>query len=189
MRATVRLASLFALGAILGTAGDQLHLRAGVLSYPPGTALLLGQPPWVPLVFGAGGLALVLGHAPLLRAAGGGGARGSRRSLAWAVVWFYAAYASTALFADAPLTLAAALVAAWIARVAIAPAADGVAAGILYALLGPAFESALSATGAFHYRHPDLLRVPLWLPALYLHVSRMTREAYLAFFRGAGGER
>jgi hypothetical protein len=182
MRATVRLAAVFGLGAVLGTAGDQLHLRSGVLHYPRGPLLVLGQPIWVPLVFGAGGVALVLGHAPLLRAMPARLARGSIRGLVVAVLWFYAAYAATAAFAHRPIALAAALVAAWGARVARAPAADEVAAGLLYAVLGPAFEAALSATGAFRYASPDLLLVPVWLPALYLHVSRMTREAYLLLF-------
>jgi hypothetical protein len=189
MRATARLASVFALGAVLGTAGDQLHVRSGVLHYPSGSLLVLGQPLWVPLLFGAAAVALVLGHAPILRAMGARPARGTMGALGTAVLWFYAAYASTALLAGRPYALAAALLFAWCARVAFAPAADEIAAGLLYAVLGPAFEAALSATGAFRYASPDLLLVPVWLPALYLHVSRMTRETYLLFFGGEAGGR
>jgi Protein of unknown function (DUF2878) len=184
MRGAWRIPSLFALGAVLGTAGDQLHVRWGVLAYARGSPLVLGQPPWVPLLFGAAGVVLVLGHAPLLRLAPDRSARASGPGFAASVLWFYGAYACTALFADRRLALTAALVAAWGARVAAAPAADKVPAGVLWAIAGPLFEAALSASGAFHYRRPDVLLVPVWLPALYLHVSLMTREAYLFFFRG-----
>jgi len=179
MRRPARVPLIFALGAVLGTAGDQLHLRSGVLSC--GWPLLFGQPLWVPLVFGAAGVVLVLSHAPLLRLARGRPPRASGLGFARSVLWFYAAYACTALFRDAPLALTAALVGAWAARVALAPATDKLAAGVIYAIAGAVFESALSATGAFHYRRPDLLLVPEWLPALYLHVSLMTRKAYLVF--------
>jgi Protein of unknown function (DUF2878) len=184
MRLAARLPLLFALGAVLGTAGDQLHVRFGVLTYGRGSPLPFGQPPWVPLLFGATGVALVLGHAPLLRVTRGRSARATALGFALSVLWFYAAYASTAVFAAAPRAVTAALVVAWGARVALAPSADAVLAGILYAFAGPLFESALCATGAFRYTRPDLLLVPIWLPALYLHVSLMTRGAYLVFFRG-----
>jgi hypothetical protein len=189
MRGASRIPLLFALGAVLGSAGDQLHVRWGVLSYARGSPLLFGQALWVPLLFGAAGVALVLGHAPLLRLAREGSARASGRGFAASVLWFYAAYASTALFADARLALGAALVLTWAARVAVAPSADKLMAGVLWAMAGPLAEAALSATGAFRYRRPDVLLVPAWLPALYLHVSLMTREAYLVFFGGEGGER
>jgi Protein of unknown function (DUF2878) len=184
MRIAPRLLLLFALAAVLGTVGDQLHVRFGVLSYPHGSPLLFGQALWVPLLFGLAGVLLVLGHAPLLRLGPAGSARGSRFRFAMSLVWFYGAYASTALLAPTPLILAVALVGAWGARVVVAPKPDQMLAGVLYAIVGPLFESALSATGAFHYTRPDLLLVPQWLPALYLHVSIMTREAYLLFFRG-----
>lgn len=188
MRTAARLLLLFALAAVLGTAGDQLHVRFGVLSYPRGSPLLFGQALWVPFLFGAAGLVLVLGHAPLLRLVHDRSSRGSRFGFAISVVWFCGAYASTALLAGSPLILALALVGAWGARVRMAPKRDALLAGVAYAILGPLFESTLSATGAFHYATPDLLLVPQWLPALYLHVSIMTREAYLLFFRGEARE-
>ena len=48
---------------------------------------------------------------------------------------------------------------------------------------GPPFEAALAATGAFSYRQPDVLGVPVWLPALYLHLSLFTRQIHLGFQR------
>lgn len=182
MRSAARIVLLFVMGALLGTPGDQLHVRYGALSYASGSPLLLGQALWVPFLFGAAGVVLVPGYGPLLRLGGGGPPRASRGRFAASVLWFWAAYASTALFQGAPLALTAALVIAWVARVAMAPATDKALAGVLYAIAGPLFESALSATGAFHYREPDLLLVPVWLPALYLHAALMTREAHLVFF-------
>jgi hypothetical protein len=146
--------------------------------------MLSGQASWVPLLFGVGGLLLVVGHAVLLRVTREQAPRASRGHLASSVLWFFAAYTSTAVFRHAPLQLTLALVVAWAVRVSLAPTREKVLAGLVYAIAGPLFESALSSTGAFGYRHPDLLLVPAWLPALYLHVSLMTREGYLAFFSG-----
>jgi hypothetical protein len=177
----VQVALLFALGAVVGTAADQIHVRAGVLSYPRGSALLPGQPSWVPLLFGAAGVALPLGNAALLRLALERPSPGSIRGVASAVLWFFTAYASTALLQAVPLLLATALVLAWSARVALRPTLDKLLAGPIFAFGGAVFEAWLSSTGAFHYRHPDVGLVPAWLPALYLHVSLMTREACLLF--------
>jgi hypothetical protein len=182
MRNATRIPLLFALGAVVGTAADQIHLRSGVLSYPRGAAAPFGQPLWVPLLFGGAAVALVLGHAPWLRLGREGAPRASSARFAASVLWFYAAYAATGLLHGTPRVLALALAALWAGRVAIAPTVDRAIAGPLYAMAGTLFESALSSTGAFHYRAPDLLLVPAWLPALYLHVSLMTREAYLVFF-------
>src|SRR6266508_3371407 len=64
---------------------------------------------------------------------------------------------------------------------ATAPTNEKVIAGPILAVGGSLFEAALSSTGAFHYQHPDVLLVPAWLPALYLHASLLVREACLAF--------
>jgi hypothetical protein len=173
-------AALFGLGALVGTVGDRFHLHAGVLSYPD-VGVLWGQPLWVPLLFGAAGLVLPSANAALLVLAHEREQRGSARRLAAEVLWFLSAYASTALFRRAPALLTIALVVAWGIRVALAPTLDRLLAGPIFALAGPMFEAALSWTGAFRYRHPDLLLVPAWLPALYLHASLMTREAALVF--------
>ncbi|HVI74556.1 MAG TPA: hypothetical protein VM683_06190 [Anaeromyxobacteraceae bacterium] len=186
----VQVAKLFGLGAFIGTAADQIHVRSGVLSYPRPSALLPGQPLWVPLLFGAAGVALPLANAAMLRATRERPPRSTVRGLAAAVLWFFAAYASTALFQAESRALAIALVSVWAARVALRPTPDELLAGPLFALGGALFEAGLSSTGAFQYRAPDFLLVPAWLPALYLHVSLMTREACLAFLgRGRDGGR
>ena len=180
---------LFGLGALVGTGADQIHVRAGVLSYPRPSEILPGQPLWVPLLFGAAGAVLPMLNAALLRLTPRSASRGSVRAVASASLWFFAAYASTALLQSAPLLLGLALVLVWAGRVALGPAMDKVLAGPLLALVGSLFEAGLSSTGAFQYRRPDVLLVPVWLPALYLHASLLTREAYLAFLsrrRGGG---
>jgi hypothetical protein len=53
---------------------------------------------------------------------------------------------------------------------------------ITCAIAGPAFEAALSSTGAFFYARPAWL-VPEWLPALYLHLAPLVRHVHAAFFR------
>src|SRR5215831_14543365 len=156
-----RLAAAFALGALIGPAADQIHLQSGVLSYSRPSRLLWGQALWVPPLFGGASLALVWGHALLKRLLHRPPVPASASACA--------------------LTLALTLL--WGARVAISPTLDKAIAGPLYAILGPLFEAALSSTGAFHYRHPNLLGVPLWLPAIYLHVSLMTREVYFFLAR------
>jgi hypothetical protein len=180
-----QLLALFGLGALIGTAADQIHVQSGVLSYARPTPLLIGQAPWVPLLFGAAGVVLPLGNAVLLRLLRDRTATGSGRALASSVLWFFAAYASTAAFQAWPLLLAPALALAWGARVAVSSAPDRAIAGPLLAVGGSLFEAGLSSTGAFQYLHPDLLFVPAWLPALYLHASLMTREACLAFLAPA----
>jgi hypothetical protein len=169
---------MFVLGALVGTAADQVHVRGQVLSYP--RPYLAGEAWWVPLLFGAAGVVLPLGNAALLSRSRGAPSSSSARTVATSWLWFMGAYVSTVLFQGAPLLLAVALVIAWAVRLAARPAPDKLIAGVAFALAGAAFESALSSTGAFSYRHPDLFLVPAWLPALYLHASLMTREASLA---------
>lgn len=143
---------------------------------------MFGQAPWVPLLFGASGLALTAGYAGLARLAGERAPRATLPELARSLLWFFAAYASTAAYQQKPRRLALALVSCWMARVLAAPTAGKLVAGPLLAAAGPLFESRLSSTGAFRYRRPDAMGLPLWLPALYLHASLMVREGQLALF-------
>jgi len=166
-------AFVFLLGAVAGTLLDQIHVRSGVLWYAH--PVLFGQAFWVPLVFGAGGLVLVNSHAVFVALAGGG----VPGPLAAQALLFVGAYLMTGVAADQPLLVLGVLVTAWAMRVAVAPSRELVLAGIAFAVGGPLFEAALSATGGFSYDRPDLLGVPCWLPALYLHASLLTRAVYL----------
>jgi hypothetical protein len=189
MRRRIGVPVLFGVGALIGTAADQIHVQSGISVYPRPSSLLFGQAWWVPLLFGAAGLALASWHAVLLRLTGEQTPRASSLGVARSMLWFLAVYASTAAFQHTPLRLTLALVLVWIARVATAPTKEKVIGGPILAVGGSLFEAALSSTGAFHYQHPDVLLVPAWLPALYLHASLLVREACLAFIaRPRAGE-
>jgi len=183
MRRARAQAVLFLVGAVVGTLGDQIHVQFDVLWYP--RPLLCGQAPWVPFLFGTAALVLVNGHRLFLRRPAGDP---PPSSLAAPAVLFVAAYFATALGKERPLLVAGGLAAAWALRVAVAPATDKLLAGLAIAAGGPLVEAALSATGAFFYRRPDVLGVPVWLPALYLHVSLLTRQIYLVFHDELGGD-
>lgn len=174
---------LFVAGAVVGTLGDQIHVQFGVLAYPHPFPGMHGQAFWVPLLFGGAGIAMVAGERAIVppslpRTA-------SRVPLVSSFVLFAAAYFSTGLFKDHPLALAAGLSLAWALRFALTPTRDKLVSGLLLAATGSLFEAALSSTGAFYYFPPRVLLVPIWLPALYLHVSLFTREIHLAWLQPA----
>ena len=165
-----RSAALFAAGAVVGTLLDRIHVASGVLWYT--APALAGQALWVPAVFGLGALLLMSGHRIFPPREG----RVAPATLVAPALGLVVAYVATAVFAARPLALAAGLVLAWVARVVPEPTFDKLAVGATFALCGPLVEALLSATGGFFYRRPDVLGVPLWLPALYLHVSLLTRQ-------------
>lgn len=182
---------LFGMGATIGTLADQLHVQSKVLSYRHPCRALFGQAPWVPLLFGTSGLTLTAGHAALLRFTGERAPRATLAQLARSLLWFLAAYASTAAHQRRPRRLALVLSSLWLARVLAAPTTGKLVFGPLLAMAGPLFESWFSSTGSFRYRRPDRMGVPLWLPALYLHAALMVRQAQLALFpleRARGSE-
>ena len=180
--------ALFFAGAVIGTLGDQIHVQFGVLSYPHPAPWLYGQASWVPLLFGCAGLALVLGNRTFIRPSlhpdirTGDVLPATLGEVLGSFVLFVAAYFSTGLFQDHPRLLALGLTAIWLLRIAPRPTRDKLLGGLASAVGGTLFEAALSSTGAFRYRSPDLWLVPIWLPALYLHVSLATRDIYLAWF-------
>jgi len=168
---------LFLAGAVGGTLGDQIHVQFRVLSYP--APWLLGQAAWVPPLFGAAALVLVNGQRAFVPRSSTEPRPGAAQ-VARAVGLFYLAYLSTGLLQDSPRLLALVLCCWWAARVALAPSRDRVLSSLASAIGGCLFEGALSSTGAFAYRAPDVIGVPLWLGPLYLHVALMTRTIYLA---------
>jgi hypothetical protein len=165
-----RSAALFVAGAVVGTLLDRIHVAVGVLWYTD--PALAGQALWVPVVFGLGALLLMSGHR-IFPPRSGPVAPATLVAPALGLVF---AYVATAVFAGRPFALTAGLVLAWVARLVAEPTFDKVAVGVVFALCGPFVEALLSATGGFFYRRPDVLGVPVWLPALYLHVSLLTRQ-------------
>ncbi len=169
-------------GALTGTLGDQIHVQFHVLFYPHGVSWLDGQAVWVPFLFALGGPLLIYSHWLSTRLAGGD-VDSLPKSTAWKPgVWHFAAYFSTGLFFMTPRVLTAGLVAAWLVRVALHPSRAMVVHSIGCAILGPLFEMALSSTGAFVYTRPTYI-IPMWLPALYLHVAPACRHIYLAWVK------
>jgi hypothetical protein len=176
--------ALLPLGAVLGTLCDRLHVRFGVLWYPHPSYWLGGpggQAAWVPPLFAGAALVLVNGYRPI-----GRWFRDDDPAPRWRVVlplaWFVAAYLATALLGQHPRSLTALLVLTWLGRVMVNPHRGTVVYAITCAIAGPAFEAALSSTGAFFYTRPDWV-VPAWLPALYLHLAPLVRHIHAAFFR------
>lgn len=175
---------LFIVGAVMGTLLDLIHVQSGVLYYAspfyPG-----GQAFWVPLLFGAAALVLVRGYRSFAEFLGVRDPIASTNSLTEAALGFVAAYAATGLFHEHELLLTAALVVSWAWHQKRHPGEGGVPYAVGLAIAGSFFEAALSSTGAFSYTSPDLLGVPVWLFALYLHASILTRAIALRYFGGA----
>jgi hypothetical protein len=153
----VRLVVVALVGAVAGTLCDQIHVIGGVIVYRD--PLLFGQPWWVPVQYG---LALVVGCLIARRL------NGRSEPILLASAWFVAAYLATAVFQRWPLPLLLVLGAIGVARTV----KQGILVfGLAVALFGLVWEAALTSTGAFTYRHPDVLGVAYWLPALYLNAA------------------
>lgn len=152
-------------GAALGTAWDRMHAIAGTLAYSGTTH---AQPWWVPVEFAIAGVAVLIG----VRTFGDPvpGPREPRRAL-FEVVWLSALYALTALSWRSSAATTAILLVLLLFRLR-ALQRDGrqnVVPALALVAGGPALEAALSASGVFAYARPDFVRIPLWLPVLYMH--------------------
>jgi hypothetical protein len=164
-----RFAIAFLAGAAGGLAGDYFcHVRTGVLSYPdPGP---WGQPWWVGPQFGAWLLVLLTAAGPFAAVASRRVALRMPRDAITGAIWFAAAYGVTGLFRDHPRALLAGMLVAFAARLAVREDRVPLLAwSLLVAAGGVAWEALISGLGLFHYAQPDLVGVPIWLPAIYLH--------------------
>ena len=165
---------LFAVGAVLGTALDRLHVLGGAVSYAePGA---FGQPLWVPPLFGFA----VVGFADLharLRGALHGEPRTSAQGIARDFVLFAAAYAATAFLPLASWAVAVLLMAAWAARaVMVKESRHRVVHALLCGLIGIAFEAMLVRQGAFTHLRAGFLGTPFWLGPLYMLAAPLIGE-------------
>jgi hypothetical protein len=144
-------------------------VRAGVLAYPHPT--LVGQPWWVGPQFGVAVLVMMVGAIPAARLVARRAGRSSEQSLIIDALWFIAAYAASGWWGNAHArALAVAYGLTWAARMASRP--DRlvlIAVGVALAAGGVLYEGTLAGTAAFHYTHPDLYHVPIWLAGIYLH--------------------
>ena len=161
-------------GGVACFVGDHGHVAAGVLAYPE--VAFWGQAWWVlPLFVAASALALVG-----VRAVHPGGRDAPGDPVRQAVAdgtAFLAAYGLTAAAQGHPDLLVVALVGLWLLRVHRGMPRRLAAFCLLSALVGTSWEAMWSGIGRFHYLHPDLLGVPRWLPALYLHAALVADSA------------
>ena len=155
-----RILALFAAGGVGLALCDQIHVQARGARLRDGR--LFREAWWVPLQFGVAALAIVAGAAPFAR----GRAKPGAAAFLTGTLWFVAAYAASGLFDAHPYALAAAFVVTWALRVALARQPSSlVTFSLLLAAAGTGAEAILSAAGTFAYANPDLLGVPIWLPA------------------------
>jgi len=157
--------ALLLLGATLGAALDGIHTHFGATRYTH--PVLLRMAWWVPLLFGgAFSIGLI---APLLeRRFSAARKRPSPAATLLAVSLFVVAYfVSVAPFSWPLVSLL--LVAIFGAGFFICDRSRiGLFIAIGAAIGGPLFEVFLVGQGAFEHLQPTFLRVPGWLPALYL---------------------
>ena len=164
-------------GGLVALPLDALHVATGVLHYTtPKPWMPFGLQDWwaVPLFVGAG-VSLGYGHrhvaAPLARTPL------PSSTLTGALIGLAAlvfAYASSGLLQAWPALALAVYTAVWLA-VVVGVDRSARRALVLFSLgtavVGPAVEAALSASGAFAYTHPDVFGVALWLPGIYLNAG------------------
>ncbi len=79
--------------------------------------------------------------------------------------------------ANSRLFLAALLVLLAV-RTLLVPVRGDWAFALVAAVLGPAVEAAIHATGAFRYTEPDFLGIPVWLPALWANGGLAIRRLF-----------
>jgi hypothetical protein len=169
--------AVFVIGGGIGAGLDHLHVLSGVLTYPPRAYDLIRTPSF----FGVATLLMTYPYRLVFR----------RAALRWNtpvptlmfISGFAAAYALTAFQKDRPVLVALVLFVSWVPLAARSP---GVALyGIAIGIIGPLVEAALQAGGTFTYVAPGLipvLRVPIWLPFLYLHASLAARGLDMLLF-------
>jgi hypothetical protein len=159
----------FLVGAVLGTFLDQLHVRAGIISYA--RPALFGQAVWVPLLFGGAAVGLGYLHRKIRRLMHENPSYESA-ALARDFALFAAAYVLSA-FAPLPTwALLLLFVSGYALRVVLLrESPHRIVHAIACASIGVVWESLITDQGAFTYHHPDVLRVPFWLPGLYLHAA------------------
>lgn len=173
---------LFLAGAIFGTLGDVFHVLSGTLDYyrPSGLMILppVGQPFWVPLLFGAAGLGIGMSHSSLDPYFGTQPQRPGLKNLTWVLLGTVALLATWAASGFLPWAtggakdafMAAVAVGTWLI---LDRSWQGLALGIATALIGTAVEITLVRSGQFYYlpHAANSMGVPSWLPWLYLCAS------------------
>jgi hypothetical protein len=147
-----------------------MHYLADVLWYPDRT--LWGQAWWVPMLFGGAALALAFGHRFWMNLLNQAPPKASFKEIFVKAVLFMTAYAATAIFSMSPIALTVTLTLLWI-PIAQPFSKAKLSYSLLVAIIGSLVEATLSALGQFYYNRPDILGIPMWLPALYLWAANV----------------
>ena len=155
----------FVVGGIAGTLLDQIHVHYHVLYYPK--PWLWGQAWWVMPLMGLATLAIVSGSDWWMSRRPDAG---RDEGVLEAAGMFVAAYWASGQWHQHPIGLAIAY--ALVMPLRSTRPSTLAFAGLL-ALGGTLFEIGLTGTGAFVYRFPDVLGVPMWLPGLYMHAAAL----------------
>ncbi len=162
-------ATLFLLGATLGTALDAIHTVTRTTEYArPIWSAAWAFAWWTPPLFAGAGLAVGLARPLAERALGSRDPAPARGLVVAAMLVFAVAYALSGTLPGGNPARAAALAVCFGAAFAIC---DRTALGVLLAVgagLGGALaEIALIRVGGFRHLQPDVLGLPCWLPLLY----------------------
>ena len=160
-------AILFSIGAVLGTALDQLHVLGGATSYA--APFLFGQPAWTPLLFGGAAVGFADLDRRLRRLLDGAVRPPTTAGLLRDFLLFAGAYALTA-FAPLPgWVLLSILVVTWTARaLLVSDQSHRLLHAVACAAIGVGSELVLTGLDVFTHHRADALRLPYWLPGLYL---------------------
>lgn len=171
---------VFFLGGFALLLCDRVHIAWGVLEQADRS--VFGQAFWVFPLFGLVSITTVTAYGRLRGAMGEPARSPGVARTAVAAVWALGAYAATGPLDGWGAILLGVLALAWIVRIAFEKDRVAVVFCLALAVVGPLGEAALSATGAFHYLHPDMGSVPSWLPGIYLHGGLLVVEveAWLA---------
>jgi hypothetical protein len=173
--------AVFIAGGVGGALLDQIHVRAHVLRYAHPD--LAGQAWWVAPQFGVAVVVILFACVSLGRRI-----MPSRDHVPIAVdaTIFVVAYAVTGVLRTYAWAIAVILIVLWVGRLLVhRDRALLLTVSLGLAVVGPAYESLLTWTGAFHYTiTPLALRVPIWLPLLYLIAGVLAASAARAVLNG-----
>lgn len=161
---------LFLIGAILGPTMDGFHTHSDTLFYPHVWMLMMDW--WVPLLFGAAGIAVGLSHLDLDRRLNKSYPDLTWIHVAFAVASFAAIYfISGFLKIDETRKLVLLYTLAFLVWYIYDKTYSGFILAIVTSLIGSFVEGSLISMDWFYYTRPDFFGVPYWLPALYIAAS------------------
>jgi hypothetical protein len=160
-------ALLFLFGATVGSALDGIHTWSHTTEYP--SPIFLKMAWWTPPVFGMAALATGIAY-PLVEKITRrdvATARTRREAMtafaAFVILYFTSGY----LRAENPVKLAVLAIGALYLWARFARTREAALLALAAAIAGPVVEIVLVSFGAFRHLQPDVLGIPMWLPALY----------------------